>query len=259
MSLNTELTERDLAPVNEMLEEYTVEEVLQWSFQVFEKPAILTSGQRAGSVLAKIVSGAGYKVDLLFSDTGVHFQETLETVEKISRHYDFPLKSCAPKLSMAEQNQQFGVLYLTHAGQEQCCHMRKVEPLLNLHEQYDALLGALRRNEGGRRSRTPIVSLDPTLKLVRINPMAKIDNERYEDLLKEPDTIVNPLHTQGYPTIGCNRCTTPVREDEHERAGRWRHLAGVEYCGINPTDFSRKTNSIELASTTVERLMASIH
>jgi phosphoadenosine phosphosulfate reductase len=40
----------------------------------------------------------------------------------------------------------------------------------------------------------------------------------------------------GFLTIGCFPCTTPVRDDEPERAGRWRHLAGVDYCGINPTD-----------------------
>ena len=51
-----------------------------------------------------------------------------------------------------------------------------------------------------------------------------------------PDVIMNPLHAMGFPTIGCFPCTTPVRPDEPERAGRWRHLAGVEYCGINPTD-----------------------
>jgi phosphoadenosine phosphosulfate reductase len=47
---------------------------------------------------------------------------------------------------------------------------------------------------------------------------------------------VNPLHAMGFPTIGCFPCTTPVRPDEPERAGRWRHLAGAEYCGINPVD-----------------------
>jgi len=51
-----------------------------------------------------------------------------------------------------------------------------------------------------------------------------------------PDVAMNPLHAMGFPTIGCFPCTTPVRPDEPERAGRWRHLAGVDYCGINPTD-----------------------
>jgi phosphoadenosine phosphosulfate reductase len=51
----------------------------------------------------------------------------------------------------------------------------------------------------------------------------------------------------GFPTIGCYTCTTPVRPDEPERAGRWRHLAGVEYCGINPTDRGAGAATVELS------------
>ncbi|MEO7331795.1 MAG: phosphoadenylyl-sulfate reductase, partial [Minicystis sp.] len=57
---------------------------------------------------------------------------------------------------------------------------------------------------------------------------------------------INPLHFMGFTTIGCFPCTTPVRPDEPERAGRWRHLAGVEYCGINPVDRHAEAAFIEL-------------
>jgi phosphoadenosine phosphosulfate reductase len=50
----------------------------------------------------------------------------------------------------------------------------------------------------------------------------------------------------GFPTIGCFPCTTPVLPGEPERAGRWRHLAGVEYCGINPTDRTDVETYIEI-------------
>jgi phosphoadenosine phosphosulfate reductase len=50
----------------------------------------------------------------------------------------------------------------------------------------------------------------------------------------------------GYPTIGCFTCTTPVLPNEPERAGRWRHLASVEYCGINPTDRDAQREAIDM-------------
>jgi phosphoadenosine phosphosulfate reductase len=58
--------------------------------------------------------------------------------------------------------------------------------------------------------------------------------------------VVNPLHALGFPTIGCFPCTTPVLPDEPERAGRWRHLAGVQYCGINPGDGEAAPEGVEL-------------
>ena len=57
---------------------------------------------------------------------------------------------------------------------------------------------------------------------------------------------MNPLHRMGYPTIGCFPCTTPVLADEPERAGRWRHLAGVAYCGLNPVDRAEEAPFVEL-------------
>ncbi|MBF0350859.1 MAG: phosphoadenylyl-sulfate reductase [SAR324 cluster bacterium] len=252
------LSEQDLQPVNQYLESRTPYEILEWSIKVFPRIGILTSGQKAGSILCKLVYKSGHKLDLVFSDTGVLFQETYDTMEQIRNSYGLPLKRYAPKLSMEEQTRLHGVLYISHAGQEKCCHMRKVEPLLELHQDYDALLGPLRRGEGGARSKVPIVSMDTSMKLIRINPMATISNEDYETLALEQDTIINPLHEQGFPTIGCNRCTTPVRPDERPRAGRWRHLSGVDYCGINPTDVSHQSQTISIEEAIVLRLRQTV-
>jgi phosphoadenosine phosphosulfate reductase len=72
---------------------------------------------------------------------------------------------------------------------------------------------------------------------LRVHPFATLAPAALDAYITEhPDVVVNPLHAMGFLTIGCFPCTTPVRDDEPERAGRWRHLAGVDYCGINPTD-----------------------
>ncbi|MBF0286712.1 MAG: phosphoadenylyl-sulfate reductase [SAR324 cluster bacterium] len=257
MTAYSTISESDLPPINHVLERLSTVEVIQWALSVFPRIAFLTSGQRTGSILAKIIYQMGVKVDLIFADTGVLFPETHDTIEKISSSYQLPLKRYTPALSMTEQTEKYGVLYLNHAGQEQCCHMRKVEPLLELHEDYEALLSPLRRGEGGQRSRVPIMDLDINFNVVRISPLANLSDEEYQQYLHEDDTIINPLHAQGFPTIGCIRCTTPVRDDEPRRAGRWRHLSGVDYCGINPSDFSHKTASIELPQEVVQSLKTS--
>jgi phosphoadenosine phosphosulfate reductase len=72
---------------------------------------------------------------------------------------------------------------------------------------------------------------------LRVHPFASLGREELDAYIAaHADVVVNKLHLMGFPTIGCFPCTTPVRPDEPERAGRWRHLADVAYCGINPTD-----------------------
>jgi phosphoadenosine phosphosulfate reductase len=147
------------------------------------------------------------------------------------------VRTLAPARSFAEQTREEGLLYVSKEGQERCCDLRKSEPLRADRGRYVALLSALRREEGGRRGAVPLATFDEDLGVLRIHPLATwtaTELDRYEQA--HPDVLANPLHAMGFPTIGCYTCTTPVRPDEDARAGRWRHLADVAYCGINPTD-----------------------
>jgi phosphoadenosine phosphosulfate reductase len=181
---------------------------------------------------------AGLELEVVFVDTGVLHPETIATRDRLAAtHPHLRVRTLAPERAFADQTRDEGVLYLTREGQERCCDLRKSAPLRAIRGEYDAFLAPLRRDEGGRRANLKVVELDPELGLLRIHPFARLTRaELLGYLAAHPDATVNPLHAMGFPTIGCFPCTTPVREDEDERAGRWRHLAGVEYCGINPTD-----------------------
>jgi phosphoadenosine phosphosulfate reductase len=122
---------------------------------------------------------------------------------------------------------------------------------------YDALIGSLRREEGSKRGVIPVVAVDDEMNLLRIHPIFAMSRRQMMARIEEREVVTNPLHQQGYPTVSCNRCTTPVVEGEEERAGRWRHLAGqTEYCHINPTDrASRKERAIELPDFLVAKLV----
>jgi phosphoadenosine phosphosulfate reductase len=157
------------------------------------------------------------------------------------------VRTLGPELDFATQTAREGVLYLSKEGQERCCDLRKSAPLRAVTGQYDALIGALRRDEGGKRAGVRIFDLDAEMNALRIHPFAGLDREALDAYVAaHADVVLNPLHSMGFPTIGCFPCTTPVRPDEGERAGRWRHLAGVEYCGINPTDRGGPPPSIDL-------------
>lgn len=252
------LTQAQLYRLGKTFEERTPEELLRWSHETFgTRLAAISAMQQSGSVMAHMISREKLDIPILFVDTGVMFQETLETRDRMAQEYGLSVRTLHPELTMAEQTEKYGVLYLSVDGQKQCCHMRKVEPLIKARGQYDALVGSLRRADGGRRGECPILAIDVEMNAVRINPLANFTDEQLEAYLSQNEVITNPLHEQGYATISCNRCTTPIIPGEPKRAGRWRHLGPWSmYCGINPTDLDDATSSyIDLPQDLVDRIL----
>lgn len=252
------LTQADLVELNRTFEERTPVELIRWAHEIFDaRLAAISAMQQAGSVLCHLMSQLELGLKVLFVDTGVNFPETLETRDRIAEEYGLQVITLMPELSMEEQTKQFGVLYLSVEGQQQCCEMRKTQPLLSVKGQYDALFGSLRRSDGGKRESCPILAIDEKMNCLRINPMATMDDEALARYVVEHNVIVNPLHEQGYSTISCNRCTTPVLPNEPKRAGRWRHLGPWSvYCGINPTDLDPASSpAIDLPQDLVDRIL----
>jgi phosphoadenosine phosphosulfate reductase len=208
--------------------------------------------QRAGTMLCHLADRAGLSFDVLFVDTGVLHPETLATRDRLAAtHHHLRVITLEPKETFAAQTAREGLLYLSKEGQERCCQLRKSDPLEAVRGRYDVFIGALRRDEGGRRSETRFVDLDAQLGALRVHPLAATTREEITAYIAaHPDVVENPLHHLGYPTIGCFTCTTPVRPDEDERAGRWRHLADVAYCGINPADrFTAEERAVEVSAS----------
>jgi len=252
------LTQADLVEMNQTFEERTPQELIRWTREVFgNRVAALSAMQKAGSVVCHMLRALNVPMKVLFVDTGVHFEETLATRDRILAEYGLEVVTLKPELTMEEQTARFGVLYLSSEGQQNCCHMRKNEPLLAVKGQFDALIGSLRRSEGGQREKCPILAVDPEMNCLRVNPLANFTDTQLDDYVRVHRVVVNPLHSQGYTTIGCNRCTTPVLPGEPPRAGRWRHLGPWSaYCGINPTDFAREeTVAIDLSQDLVDRIL----
>ncbi len=251
-------TQADLVELNKAFEDRSPADLLRWTKDIFGKRvAALTAMQKAGSVICHMISSMKINMNVLFVDTGVNFPETLETQHRLAQAYGLKIMTLHPEKTMEQQTREYGVLYLTPEGQKHCCEMRKTEPLLATRGDYDCLIGSLRRAEGGARGGCPILSVDPSMNCVRINPLANFSDEHMENYIAEHSVIINPLHSQGFSTISCNRCTTPVLPNEPKRAGRWRHLGPWSvYCGINPTDLGGGTSlAIDLPQELIDRLL----
>ncbi len=252
------LSQADLVELNRNFEERTPQELLQWAHEIFgDRVAAMTSMQESGNVICHMLHAIPVPMDVVFVDTGVLFQETLDTRDRLMAAYGLQIRTLQPELTMEQQTAQHGVLYLTPEGQQQCCEMRKSQPLDAVKGHYDALIGSLRRADGGRRGTCPILAVDPRLNCLRVNPLVNFTDEQMEEYIHAHEVILNPLHNQGYSTIGCNRCTTPVLPGEPKRAGRWRHLGPWSvYCGINPTDLDpERSPSVDLPLDLIDRIL----
>ncbi len=261
--MKSRLTAVNLEKLNNKLDKLTMDEIIQWAADTIEegKIAVLSAFQMSGCALCHAVYrlGLNKRIDVVFVDTGVNFPETLETIERMKKEYDLNIISLHPEQTMAEQTKELGVLYLSKTGQERCCHLRKKVPLQQMKGKYEAMLSSLRRSSGGRRSDVDPIVLDTELNLLRIHPMLNISHDELDEYIAKHEVITNPLHEQGFPTVSCNRCTTPVLPGEPERSGRWRHLEHeAQYCNINPSDRQRDGENedfVELSYETAEKIL----
>ncbi|MCK7638307.1 phosphoadenylyl-sulfate reductase [Corynebacterium pygosceleis] len=182
------------------------------------------------TVLAELASRYLSDADLLFLDTGYHFDETLDVADQVRRRYELPLVTATPILTRAEQDATYGPA-LYRRNPTACCRMRKVEPLAAAMSGYVGWVTGLRRADSPLRADTPAVTLDKTGRL-KISPLVTWSLEETERYIVEHDLIRHPLTTRGYPSIGCATCTLPVAEGEDPRAGRWAGQNKTE-CGLH--------------------------
>lgn len=252
------LSQADLIDLNRNFEERTPQELLEWAVTTFgSRIAALSSMQKSGNAVCHMIKSMPLDLQVIFVDTGVLYPETLETRDRLAAEYGLAIRTLRPEKTMAQQTSELGVLYLTPEGQKECCELRKSAPLDAVAGEYDALISSLRRSDGGARGACPILSVDVRLNCIRVNPLVNFTDEQLAEYIDQNDVITNPLHDQGYATIGCNRCTTPVLPNEPKRAGRWRHLGPWSvYCGINPTDMDpERSPAVNLPQELVDRVL----
>jgi phosphoadenosine phosphosulfate reductase len=136
-----------------------------------------------------------------------------------------------PAQTVAEfEAENGGPVYRTDP--DRCCFERKLRVLHEAVVGMHAWASAIRRDQSPDRAQAAIVGWDKKFRLVKISPLANWTKKQVWDLIVHQDIPYNPLHDQGYPSIGCQPCTRSILCGEDERAGRWSGLAKTE-CGLH--------------------------
>ncbi|MBX6354585.1 MAG: phosphoadenylyl-sulfate reductase [Micromonosporaceae bacterium] len=212
------------------LEGAPAEEIVRWAAETFGERFCVTSSM-ADAVLAHLVSRVMPGVHVLFLDTGLHFEETLRIRDTVARTLPVTVRSIRPRLTVGQQDGVYGPRLFARDPDE-CCALRKVEPLERALQPYDAWAAGLRRDESPTRANTPVVAYEARRGKVKVNPLATWTQSDVDAYIARHDVPVNPLIRQGYASVGCWPCTRRTKAGEDPRAGRWPMFDKTE-CGLH--------------------------
>ena len=210
----------------------------------FERVAISFSGAE-DVVLVDLAAREAEKLGKHFRvfslDTGRLHPETLAFIEAVRSRYGVAIELYSPQADAVEALVRAKGLFSFRAdGHQECCAIRKVEPLGRALKEADAYITGQRRDQSpGTRADIPVVQLDRGFgreanPLVKFNPLANWSSAQVWQHIMSYGVPYNPLHDQGFKSIGCAPCTRPTHPGEHERAGRWWwEEATKKECGLH--------------------------
>jgi len=221
----------DEEAVAEQLEPLSAHEVLEWAFDQFGQDMyIACSFQKTSSVVMEIATSINPQARFFYLDTDVLFPETYETRDRLAERFNVDFERWH-NITIEEQAEMYGDK-LWKRDPDACCGLRKVEPMRRALETVDAWVAGVRRADSATRAKTRKLAWDKKFNIWKLNPIADWSERDVWNHLSKHDVPYNPLHDQGYPSIGCTHCTRPVVPGQSARDGRWSGSGKTE-CGIN--------------------------
>jgi len=185
-------------------------------------------------VLVDMLHRIDPSVGLFYLDTDFLFSETYATRDRIIERYELKpaqVQQVKSLLTPQEQEEQHGEA-LWASAPDQCCQLRKVQPLRRILAGYDAWITGIRREQAPTRANARPIEWDSAFELVKVNPLVRWSWADVWTYIKVYEVPYNPLHDQNYPSIGCTHCTRPVMPGDDLRSGRWQGREKTE-CGLH--------------------------
>ena len=213
-------------------EAWKPERVLEWAFEKFGDTVAISSAFGAeGMALIDIASRVRKNFRLFTLDTEFLFPETYNLMDRVEERYGIAIEKVYPLNSPEEQERIYGAA-LWERQADQCCNLRKVEPLRRKLSELSAWITSIRRDQTSSRAGAGKVQWDEKFGLVKINPIADWSSKQVWQYIRQHDVPYNVLHERSYPSIGCTHCTRAVLPGEDPRAGRWAGSSKTE-CGLH--------------------------
>ena len=240
------LTEQEIEAFDEQLSKLQPKQIVKAALEKFDNIAVSFSGAE-DVVLIDLALKFKKDIQVFSLDTGRLHPETYEFIEAVRKHYGIDIHLVSPK---AEELEPFikekGLFSFFEDGHNECCGVRKINPLKRKLKELDAWITGQRKDQSpGTRNSIPTFQKDgfegANGELYKFNPLVNWSSEDVWNYIKMFDVPYNPLHQQGYISIGCQPCTRPVLPNQHEREGRWWwENEGGKECGLHATNLISK-------------------
>ncbi|HEX4341655.1 MAG TPA: phosphoadenylyl-sulfate reductase [Polyangiaceae bacterium] len=203
-------------------------EILRWGLERFGKELSIAFSGAEDVVLIHMASELKLPFSVLSLDTGRLHPETYRFIESVRKRYGVDIAALTPDPKSLEPFVRHkGLFSFYEDGHEECCGIRKVEPLKRKLATLRAWATGQRRDQSpATRAAIPVVEIDrgntgAAGPLVKLNPLAEWTSAQVWAFIRENGVPFNTLHERGFVSIGCEPCTRAVLPGEHERAGRW--------------------------------------
>jgi phosphoadenosine phosphosulfate reductase len=191
--------------------------------------ALVSSFGADAAALLHMVAQIDAATPVIFVDSGQHFPETLayrDALCETLKLTDVLVATPKDNILAAEDPEKF----LFASDPDRCCEIRKVKPLAEAMEGFDAWITGRKGFQNATRASLPLFEAEG--ERIKINPLVGWSASDVLKYIEEAGLPRHPLVAKGFPSIGCLPCTSPVGPGEDERAGRWRGRGKVE-CGIH--------------------------
>ncbi|MBB4601356.1 phosphoadenosine phosphosulfate reductase [Hymenobacter luteus] len=204
-----------------------------------EQAVFSTSFGLEDQIISHLIFSHQLPIQVFTLDTGRNFQETYATWNKTLLKYEQPIAVYYPQRESVEQLMLAkgpNSFYESVENRKECCHIRKVEPLNRALAGRAAWVTGIRAEQSQNRQTMDPVEWDAAHNLVKVHPLFDWTWDQAVAFTQENGVPVNPLHQQGFVSIGCAPCTRAIRPGEDFRAGRWwwEDLSAKE-CGLHAT------------------------
>jgi phosphoadenosine phosphosulfate reductase len=213
--------------------------ILKAALAHFDNIAISFSGAE-DVVLIDMAVQLKKNIQVFSLDTGRLHPQTYRFIEQVRKHYQIEIHCLMPEpVALEKLVKAKGLFSFYEDGHQECCGIRKVEPLKRKLSQLDAWITGQRRDQSlDTRQDISEVQIDSAFStaektLFKFNPLANWTSAQVWDYIEAYQVPYNELHQQGFVSIGCEPCTRPILPNQHERTGRWWWEAGKKECGLH--------------------------
>ncbi len=207
------------------MKDMTAQERIAFAYQEFGQEVVFASSfGEEDQVILDMIAAVAPGLAVFTLDTGRLFQETYDLMARTQEKYGLPLKVYYPETAALEDmvaRHGINLFYRSVELRKLCCRVRKVDPLRRALGPFKAWICGLRRAQSVTRTDIDVAEWDAANRKIKINPLVDWDLRRLQTYIQEHNVEVNPLHRQGFLSIGCACCTRAVQEGEDIRAGRW--------------------------------------